>query len=93
MLFFGSPKIDLQITLFLLGVSFVISLIVLATAKRKFLAVVVFSVFGNIIFFLASFTGSEIFRVYHFSWFEYFSVLIWPFLNIYVIYKLAKSKK
>ena len=51
MLFFGSPKIDLRITLFLLGVSFVVSLIVLATAKRKFL-VVVFSVLGNIFFFL-----------------------------------------
>ncbi len=93
MLFFGSPKIDLQIILFFLGVSFVISLIVLAFVKRKLLAIVVFSVLGNIIFFLASFTGSEVFRVYHFLWLEYFSVIVWPFLNIYAVYKLAKSKK
>ena len=90
MLFFGSPKIDLQITIFLLVVSFIISLVVLAAAKRKFLAVVVFSVLGNLSFLLN--IGSRMFTVYHIKWLGYFSLLIWPILNIFLIYYYLKSK-
>lgn len=90
---FGSPSIDLWITIFLLGVSLLASLIVLAAAKRKFLAIVIFSLLGNLVLLLDILTGSEIFYVYDIRWIFYFSLLIWPLLNIYLIYYYLKSKK
>lgn len=91
MLFFGSSGIDLKITIFLLAVSFLISLVVLLFSKKIYLAVLVFSVLSNISFLLN--IGSEMFVVYHFLWFGYFSLFIWPLLNIFMIYYLIKYKK
>ena len=90
MLFFGSPKVDLQIAIFFLVMSFIISLIVFATAKRKFLAVAVFSVLGNLSLLLN--IGSRMFVSYNIKWLGYFSLLIWPLLNIFLIIYYAKSK-
>ena len=91
MLFFGSPSIDLKITIFLLAVAFIVSLIVLAAAKRKLLALVVFSVLANLAFLLN--IGSRMFVVYHFLWFGYFSLFIWPLISIFLIYYYIRSKK
>jgi len=88
-LFWGSSSIDLKITLFLLSVSLVVSLIVLFAARRKFLAVITFSILGNISFLLN--IGSEMFVVYNFLWLGYFSFFIWPILNILLIVWYAKS--
>jgi hypothetical protein len=92
-MFFGSPLFDLQITIFLLGASLIISFVVLVVTKKIFPAIMIFSVLGNIVFLLASFTGSELFRFYSIEWLELFSVLVWPILNVFLIYKLIKSKK
>jgi len=91
-MFFGSPSVDLWIAMFLLAVSLIISLIVFALAKRKLLALVVFSVLGNATFLIAAFLHSEIFRAYEIIWFEIFSLLIWPFLNIFLIVYYIKTK-
>ncbi|PIV83803.1 MAG: hypothetical protein COW51_02675 [Candidatus Moranbacteria bacterium CG17_big_fil_post_rev_8_21_14_2_50_44_12] len=89
-LFWGSSSVDLKITLFLLSVSLVVSLIVLVAARRKFLAVVTFSILGNISFLLN--IGSGMFRVYHILWLKYFSVFLWPILNILLIIHYARTK-
>lgn len=89
MLFFGSPSVDLKITMILLAVSIIISLIVLAAAKRKLLALVVFSVLGNLSFLLN--IGSEMFGFYGLMWLKYFS-LIWIFVNVFIIVYYVKSK-
>jgi len=91
-MFFGSSTADLWITIFLLGVSLIISLIIFALAKRKLLALVVFLVLGNATFLIAAFLHSEIFRAYGIIWFEIFSLLIWPFLNIFLIIYYLKTK-
>ncbi|HLM83607.1 MAG TPA: hypothetical protein VK254_00125 [Candidatus Bathyarchaeia archaeon] len=83
MLFFGDPGIDLLITAFLLGVCLIISLIVLALAKRKILALIVFSVLANLSIWLN--IGSGMFGFYSIMWLKYFSVFIWPILNIFLI--------
>ena len=89
MLLFGDPSVDAWITIVLLGISFIVSLLVLALAKRKFLSIVVFSILGNLSFLLN--IGSEMFRVYHIKWLGYFSLLIWPILNILLIVYYAKT--
>jgi len=90
MLFFGSSNIDLKITIFLLAVSFLISLVILLFSKKIYLAVLVFSILANISFLLN--IGSEMFVAYHFLWFGYFSLLIWPLLNIFLIIHYARTK-
>jgi len=89
MLFFGSSSIDLKITIFLLAVSFLISLVILLFSKKIYLAVLVFSILANISFLLN--IGSEMFVAYHFLWFGYFSLLIWPLLNIFLIIHYART--
>jgi len=93
MFLLGDPSIDLWITVFLVGVSFIISLVVFALAKRKILALIVFSILVNLSLLLN--IGSEMFRVYHIKWLGYFSILIWPLLNIFFIayYIRTKPKK
>ena len=89
MLFFGDPSVDLWITIFLLGVSFTVSLAVFILAKRKFLALIVFSVLGNLS--LWSNIGSEMFDSFNIMWLKYFSVFLWPILNILLIIHYART--
>jgi len=90
MLFFGDPSVDLWITGFLIGVSFIVSLVVFALAKRKILALVVFSILGNISIWLN--IGSQMFISYNILWLKYFSVFIWPILNIFLIIWYVKTR-
>lgn len=82
---------DLKITIFLLAVSLAVSLFVLIFAKRKFLALLVFSIMGNLIFLADAFSHSEIFRAYGLIWFEIIAVFIWPILNIFLIIYYART--
>jgi hypothetical protein len=90
MLLFGDPSVDLWITIVLLGISLFVSLLVLFFAKRKILAILVFSVLGNLSFLLN--IGSEMFRIYHIKWLALFSLLIWPILNIFFIFRYFQTK-
>ncbi len=90
MLLFGDPSIDLKISIFLLAVSLVIALLVFAIAKRKFLALVVFSILGNLSFLLN--IGSEMFVSYGIKWLGYFSLLVWPIINILLIIYYVRTK-
>jgi len=82
---------DLKITMFLLSVSFIVSLFALIFVKRKFLALLVFSIMGNVVFLADAFSHSEMFRAYGLIWFEIFSVFIWPIINIFLIVYYAKT--
>lgn len=90
MLFFGDPSVDLWITLFLFGVSFIIALVFFALAKRRILAIIVFSVLANISVWLN--IGSQMFVSYNIEWLKFFSVFIWPILNIFFIIRYARTK-
>jgi hypothetical protein len=96
-MFFGSSTMDLNITIFLLVGAFIISLVILAVTKLKFLSVMIFSILGNLVFLMDIFTHSELFRAYHIAWLEFFSLLFWPIINILLIYYFYrprnKSKK
>jgi len=90
-MFFGGPEIDLQIIIFLLGISLLASVSVLIFAKRKILSPVLFSILVNSIFFMAVLTSSDIFDAYNIVWLLYFSVFIWPVLNIVFIVWYAST--
>lgn len=92
-LYWGSSSLDLKIIIFFLLISLAASLIVLVFAKRKFLAPLVFSIASNLIFLAAVFSPTEMFRAYGLIWLEIFSLLIWPFINAYLIYFYYKPKK
>ncbi len=91
-MFFGSSTMDLNITIFLLIVAFVISLVVLAVTRLKLLSVMIFSILGNLVFLMDIFTRSELFDYYGIKWLGYFSLFIWPILNILLIYYFYKPK-
>lgn|GEM_PF-1998525 len=91
-LFWGSSNFDLNITIFLLAIALLISLVVLFTSKRKILALLFFSILSNGVFLLGAFLHSEMFRAYRLIWLEVFSLLIWPPLNIFFIFRYFQTK-
>jgi uncharacterized membrane protein len=91
-IFWGSPSLDLKISLFLLGVSAFVSLIVLARKKKWIPALITFSVLANVSF-LVNF-GSRMFSVFNLELFAYFNFLAWPIINIFlIIYYIQRRNK
>ena len=90
-MFFSDPAFDLKLSLNFLGMSFIIAIIILAITRKKFLSLVIFSVLGNLSFLVN--IGSRMFVSYDIKWLGYFSLFIWPILNIYLIIKYFQNKK
>ena len=84
---------DLSVIIFLVIVFLGIALIVLRRSKNALLSATVFSVLCNIIVLFAISLKSLIFFTYNLEWLQYFSLLIWPLLNIYLIIKYFQTKK
>jgi len=92
MLFFGSSTIDLKITVFLLVVSFLISIVVWFVSRKSITTILTLSVLANISFLVN--LGSEMFDYYGIMWLKYFSFYIWPVLNIFlIIYYIRTNPK
>jgi hypothetical protein len=89
MLFF--PDIDLKISLTLLVVSFAVGLITLAISKKWLLSLTIFSILGNLSLLIN--LGSFMFDVYGIKWLQYFSLFIWPIINIFLIVLYRRKKK
>lgn len=90
---FSNPEIALQIIIFLLAVSFVISSLVFLISKKLFLSLVVMSVLSNAVWLFDIFTGSEIYYSYDIMFLFYFSLYIWPLINIFLVIKYLKKRK
>lgn len=89
---FSNPSFDLSVGFMLFGISIVIAILVLILTKKRLLSLVIFSVLGNLSFLINIITKSEMFMVYSVVWLEYFSLILWPVINIYLIIKLVKTK-
>ena len=72
---------DLQVTIFLIVISLIISFVVFL--RNKLLAIVTFSVLSNASLLLN--IGSEMFYFNNIEWLQYFSVFVWPVVNIILI--------
>ncbi len=88
---FSNPAFDLSVSLILLGLSVIVALIILVITRKKFLSLVIFSVLGNLSFLINA--GSFMFDSYNIKWLQYFSLSLWPLLNIYLIIKYFQTKK
>lgn len=87
---FSYPDIDLKISVALLIVSFISGLITWGISKKWFLAIIIFSILGNLSF-LGN-IGSLMFDFYQINWLKYLSVFIWPFINVALIIIYRKQK-
>jgi len=93
-LFWGSSSMDLKLTIFLLGIAFVVSLFVFIFSRRKAFSFVLLSILANAIFFMGVITGSDMFDFYNMVWLLYFSFFIWPILNIlFIVYYASTGSK
>ncbi len=83
---------DLSVMLWLLGIVFFISFFIWTKSKNRALSLVVFSSLSNIVLFLISISGSLVFRIYNIEWLQYFSIFIWPIVNIIFITLYVRKK-
>lgn len=84
------PDVDLLISEVLLMISSVTGLIVWGISKKWFLALIVFSVMGNLSIIVNA--DSRMFDAYGIVWLKYFSLIIWPIINVVLIIKYRKEK-
>jgi len=92
-MFFDDPSLDLEISLVLLGVSFIISVFIFIFKRNFKLALIWFSVLGNLSFLVN--LGSRMYSFYRVEWFVYFVFIFWPLINFFLIivyvYKFKKK--
>ncbi len=84
---------DLNIMIWLFGVSIIISLFIFIKLKNRALAILMLSILSGVILFLVSISGSFIFRIYNIEWLQYFALFIWPIINIILIALYVRKKK
>lgn len=84
---------DLNLMLWLFGVSIIISLFIFIKLKNRALALLVLSILSGVILFIVSISGSFIFRIYNIEWLQYFALFIWPIINIILIVLYVRKKK
>jgi len=72
---------DLQVTIFLIVISLIISFVVFL--RNKLLAIIIFSVLSNASLLLN--IDSEMFYFNNIEWLQYFSIFVWPVINIILI--------
>lgn len=87
---FSYPDLDLKISISLLVISFVIGLVTWAVSKKWKLGLIVFSILGNLSFFIN--VESRMFYIYNLRWLKYFSIFIWPLINVVLIIIYRKQK-
>jgi len=92
-MFWSSPSRELNVVLILLVVFVFISVFVFIKTKKKINSILIFSLLSNFLFLLISLSGSSLFTIYDLIYFQYFSLFIWPIINLFLIIKYFKSSK
>lgn len=87
---FSDPSLDLGISLTLLGISVLVAFVFWALTKKKSLALLVFSLLGNLSFLIS--IESRMFHIYNIAWLQYGALFIWPILNIYLLINYFSKK-
>jgi len=87
---FSNPSFDLSVSLILFSLAFLVAGIIWAITKKRFLALLVFSLLGNLSFLVN--IGSFMFESYDLKWLQYLSLLVWPVLNIYLLINYFSNK-
>lgn len=90
--FLACPS-DLVVLSWLFGILIFVVFFVFLRTKNAHLSLLIFSIFSNILILIPFLSRSLIFRIYHIEWLQYFSVFIWPILNIFLIIRYVRTKK
>jgi hypothetical protein len=83
-MFFSSPSLDLEITIFLTVFVIVLSLVVFIFSKKKLFSLFLASLLLNFIFLIQFKLGSLIFRIYDILWLQKISIFLWPIINLFL---------
>lgn len=62
-------------------------------ARNMLVSVLIFSIGMNVVLFLEAMDNSFWLREYHLQWLQYFSLFIWPIINIFLIIWYVRKKK
>lgn len=84
---------DETVVAYLIGFSFLVSLLILLFSRKIRVALISFSVLLNGVFLLGIYSRSDFFYINNLEWFGYFSLFVWPILNIIFIILYARRKK
>jgi len=90
-MFLTSPDLDLFLIIAALIVAVIISLAVGLVKKNFQVGAFCFSLLGNGIFLMNM--GSDFYRFYNLEWLLYFSLYLWPVINIFWIVFYIKNRK
>ncbi len=81
-MFWSSPSADLDITKFLIFISFCVAGFLFYKRRNLLLSLTVFSVLSNIVAYLLIYTRSRIFAVYDMHGVADFAQKPWPLINL-----------
>ena len=84
---------DETVVVYLIGFSFFISLLIFLFSRKIRVALISFSVLLNGVFLLGIYSKSDFFYLNNLEWLGYFSLFIWPILNIIFIILYVRRKK
>lgn len=84
---------DSMVVSYLIGAAFIVSLFFFVIKKKTSFSLIVLSVLINLIFLSALFLKSSFFRAYELEWLQYFSLFIWPVINIILVIWYVRRKK
>ncbi len=79
---FGDSSLDLEITCFLILISFFVSVFLFYKSRKIFLSLFAFSLSSNISVYLTISTGTRMFILYDLLWLVDFTLEIWPLINL-----------
>ena len=83
---------DVSIMVWLTVIFFGIAFGFYLRARDILKSILIFSIGTNFIFFLEAANNSFWFRSYHVEWLQYFSLFIWPVINISLIIWYVRKK-
>ena len=84
---------DISIMAWIAFIFFIISIGIYLKFKNAFLSGLFFSLMMNLVLFLESINNSLWFRMYNVGWLQYFSLFIWPVINIILVIWYVRRKK
>ena len=84
-MFWNDSMADLQISIFLTVIAFVIALIIYFFKRKIILSLFVFSLLGNLSFYDLVWSRSLIFWRDDFKWLEDVTKIYWPIINIILL--------
>ncbi len=90
--FMGCPS-DVSIMVWLAVILLVISFGFYLRARNILVSVLIFSMGMNVVLFLEAMDNSFWLREYHLQWLQYFSLFVWPIINIFLIIWYVRKKK